>query len=563
MTRRPLRPALMLAPLLFLILSSPAKAQDVERSELPPLPGAAPPSLGEGRPSPPPAPGFPAPPGLAPQASAPEAAASPLPYDLWRGVDAASLERLLAAAPLPSPSPALATLIARALAAGDQVSGQDLALRVAALERAGRVVEAAELLARAAATNEPRVLGRYALALLALGREDDACEVHIGEALGGSPRDGSGREALLVAVYCAAAKGDLPGARLALQLARDGGAEVGVAAAMIGRLSKSSAQAPPLPKEVGVLDYLFLNLGDKRPTADLAAKAEPELLYFLAHDEGAPAELRVASAERAASLNIIAGQDLARAYREAARALPKTARSAPALRARLFAAFESAPSVKIRGESIAALLASARDQGTEVPIAEALAEASAGLVEDRDAATFAETGVRVAALANDEASAWAWVDAGGERMRSWQLLLAASDPQGPRAEAALGEGVEIALKGGLSPPLLHRLVTVLDALDYEVPIPLWDEASKTPQPSDGDLPETGALTSLKQAADAGEVGRTVLIAAAVLGPKGAKGAHLIALGDALRALKRVGLDAEARRLGFEALYAHWPSRGKA
>jgi hypothetical protein len=198
-----------------------------------------------------------------------------------------------------------------------------------------------------------------------------------------------------------------------------------------------------------------------------------------------------------------------------------------------------------------------------VPIAEALAEASALLVEDPQAASFAETGVRVAALAGDEQSAWAWVDAAGERLQGWQLLLAASDPQGPRAEAALAEGVELALKGGLPPPLLHRLVTVLDALDYDVPVPLWDEASKTPQPSDGDLPATGALTSLKQAAEAGEVGRTVLVAAAVLGPKGAKGAHLIALGDALRALKRVGLDAEARRLGFEALYAHWPSRGKA
>ena len=562
MTPRPLLLALMLAPLLLLNLT-PAWAQDVERSELPPLPGAASPDLGEGKPSPPPAPGFPAPPGFAPEASGPAAATSPLPYDLWRGVDAPTLERLLAAAPLPSPSPALATLIARALAAGDQVSAEDLTLRVAALERAGRVVEAAELLARAAESNEPRSLGRYALALLALGHEDDACEVRIGEALGGSPPDPPGREALLVAVYCAAAKGDLPGARLALQLARDGGADVGLAATVIGRLSKTSTRQPSLPKSAGLIDYLFLSLGEKRPAADLAAKAEPELLFFLAHDEGAPAELRVASAERAAALNIIAGQDLARAYREAAHALPKTAQSAPALRARLFAAFESAPSVKIRAESIAALLASARDQGIEVPIAEALAEASAGLVEDREAASFAETGIRVAALAGDEQSAWAWVDAGGERLRSWQLLLAASDPQGPRAEAALGEGVDIALKGGLPPPVLHRLVTVLDALDYEVPIPLWDEASKTPQPSDGDLPETGALTSLKEAADAGEVGRTVLIAASVLGLKGAKGAHLIALGDALRALKRVGLDAEARRLGFEALYAHWPSRGKA
>lgn len=377
-----------------------------------------------------------------------------MPYDLWRGVDVEELQRLLATVPLPSPSPTLAGLVARVLAASPANDPRELEVRAASLRKAGRVKELTAL---------------------------------VGTTKGG-----------------------------------------------------------PLS-----------------PAKSNVAKASPELLYRLAHDETISPELRLAAAERAASLNIIDGEVLGRVYREAATGMAKTAQSASALRARLFAAFEHAPTVKIRAESIAALLASARDQGIEVPIAEALAEASAGLVADQDAVSFAETGVRVAALAGDEESAWAWVDAGGERLRSWQLLLAASDPQGPRAEAALGEGVDIALKGGLPPPLLHRLVTVLDALDYEVPIPLWDEASKTPQPSDGDLPETGALTSLKEAADSGEVGRTVLIAAAVLGPKGAKGAHLIALGDALRALKRVGLDAEARRLGFEALYAHWPSRGKA
>jgi len=545
----------MLAIPLLLLLSTTATPQDVERSELPPLPGAAVPDLDQARPAPPPIPGFPAPPTFAPEASGPVAAASPLPHDVWRGVDAAKLERLLAACPLPSLSPALATLIARVLATGDPANGQDLALRVAALQRAGRVTEQVELFGRAVAANEPGALGRYALALLASGREDDACEVQFG----GAP----GKEALLVPVYCAAARGDLPGAKLALQLALDGGAQVGLAAAAIGRLSKTSARAPTIPKQIGVIDYLFLTLGARRPAGDLAAKAEPELLFLLAHDPSTPAELRVASAERAASLNIIGGEDLARAYRQAAQALPNTAQSGPALRARLFAAFESAPSVKIRAESISALLASARDQDIEVPIAEALAKASAGLVADPQAAAFAETGIRVAALAGDEESAWAWVDAGGERVANWQLLLAASDPQSPRAEVALAEGVDLALRGGLPPPLLHRLVTVLDALNYEVPIPLWDEASKTPQPNDGDLPATGALTSLNEAADAGEVGRTVLLAAAVLGRNGAKGAHLIALGDTLRALKRVGLDAEARRLGFEALYAHWPSRGKA
>jgi hypothetical protein len=545
----------MLGPLL-LASPYPARAQDVERSELPPLPGAPPADLEERRPAAPPPLSLPPSPGFAPQPSGPAAVASPLPYDLWRGVDAGELEPLLAAAKLPSPSPVLAGLVARALATGDPASGDEILVRVSALERAGRAAEAAELLGRAG-THYPSLLGHYALALVALGRSDEACDIHLGETLQGAGAGKSGQEALLVPAFCAAVKRDAPGAKLALELARELGAEIAVAAAVLGR------RQPAMPKSLGVVDYLFLSLAEKRPTADLAARAKPTLLFLLARDATVPSELRVAAAERAAALNIIAGEDLARAYREAAQALPKTAQSPPALRARLFAAFENAPSVKIRVESIAALLESARDQGIEAPIAEALARASAGLVDDPQAASFAETGIRIAALAGDEQSAWAWVDAGGERVANWQLLLAVTDPLGPRAEPALREGVQLAMQGGLPPALLHRLVTVLDALDYDVPIPLWDEASKMPQPGDGDLPATGALTSRKQAADAGEVGRTVLMTAAVLGPNGAKGAHLIALGDSLRALKRIGLDAEARRLGFEALYPHWPSRRKA
>ena len=49
--------------------------------------------------------------------------------------------------------------------------------------------------------------------------------------------------------------------------------------------------------------------------------------------------------------------------------------------------------------------------------------------------------------------------------------------------------------------MLHRLVTVLDALDTQVPIPLWEAASRTPQPTDGHLPATGVLAELKVARD--------------------------------------------------------------
>ena len=111
-----------IALLLLLPLSSPiltkwsqARAQDVERSELPPLPGAAAPDLNQTQPSPPTTPDLAPPPPFAPAPSGPVSGTSPLPYDVWRGVDTAALERLLAAASLPSSSPALARLIAREL----------------------------------------------------------------------------------------------------------------------------------------------------------------------------------------------------------------------------------------------------------------------------------------------------------------------------------------------------------------------------------------------------------------------------------------------------------------
>jgi hypothetical protein len=286
-------------------------------------------------------------------------------------------------------------------------------------------------------------------------------------------------------------------------------------------------------------------------------------LFFLAQDDREDAELRLAAAERAAALNIIDGITLGRAYGETAAKLPKSAPSPAALRAKLFASLATQSSPATRAESVDALFASGQDANIEIPIAEALAETSADLAQDPQAARFAETGIRVAALAGEDQAAWAWVETGGARVQSYELLLGAADPYGGRAQAALASGVEIAKQSRLPGRVLQRLVTVLDALGEEVPIPLWELASKTPEPGDGYLPETGVLSALKEASDKGEVGRTVLLAATALGPKGPQEAHLIALGDALRALRRVGLDAEARRIALEALIRHWPSQGKA
>ncbi len=464
---------------------------------------------------------------------------------------------LIAQDRLPSPSPALTKLIARALATNAGSDGVDIRIKVAALGRAGRVDELIEVLRDSGQSNDPVAAARYALALLAAGRDDEACATGLGAGPGEIQGDRLSKRAIfLIPAYCAARGGDKNGARLALNLARDSGADVGIAPAALEGASRT------LPKSVDVLDYLFLRLGGGGGSAEIAAKATPELLFLLARDQQVAPELRVAAAERAASLNIVDGTALAGAYRDAAPALAKGAQSAPALRAKLFATLKGQSSAKIRAESIDALLASGKDAKIEIPLAQALAGTSEGLAQDAQGANFAETGVRVAALAGEDEAAWQWTESGGAQARSWQLLLATTDPYGQRSRAALGTGVDIALNAGLPGALLQRLVTVLDALGEDVPIPLWELAAKTPQPNDGYLPATGVLTSLKEAADRGEVGRTLLLAAAVLGPDGPQGAQLIGLGDALRALKRVGFDTEARRIGFEALYAHWPQRGK-
>jgi methyl coenzyme M reductase alpha subunit len=79
-----------------------------------------------------------------------------------------------------------------------------------------------------------------------------------------------------------------------------------------------------------------------------------------------------------------------------------------------------------------------------------------------------------------------------------------------------------------------------------------------PQPGGGYLPETGVLADLAEAAKRMEVGRVILLAMRALGPDGPAGANILSLGDAVRALKAVGLDADARGLGLEALVAVWP-----
>ena len=144
------------------------------------------------------------------------------------------------------------------------------------------------------------------------------------------------------------------------------------------------------------------------------------------------------------------------------------------------------------------------------------------------------------------------------------MLLDVADPEVNKVNRGASIAVleNLALQGRFSQPALHRLATVLDALDYNVPIPLWNLASRSEQPQTGHLPATGLLSAMKSASEARQIAATALYALRTIAPAGTSATHLLGLGEAIRALKRSGLEKDARRLAFEALFGDWPRTGQ-
>lgn len=529
--------------------------------------------------------------GTTPGTSTTAADGPALPYDVWRGLDEARIEALFAALEIPPRSPALANLWRRLVTAEvTPPEGRDgarfAALRVEALTRSGLLTEAGEVVARmpgGRAAGEAQALAAILTARneIALGRRDTACE-----AVRSAPQAAAipaplKADAILVSGYCAITGGNPAAAGLTADLAREHGVGPGAALVALDALAIGSGK-PDLGsvKSISPLDYRLLGLAGVAGTMEVVQHGTPATLAGILRDADAAPGLRAAAAEAAVRLNAVPASELAVLYRSLAAAPAATADPQTSARARAsaFVAAESerTPLKKVR--LIRAFLDDARREGLYFPALEIMAGPAAAVPVVAEVGWFAETAIEVALAAGQYERAREWVrfaatlDRGpappvtGGAMTGdmgplghWLALADIADPKlaGPRG-ASLASVEALALKGRFAPDLLHRLATVLDALDTNVPIPLWEAASRTPQPAGGHLPETGILSELLDASKRKELGRTVLVAMQALGPTGAEGAHMIALGDAIRALKRAGLAADARRLGLEALFAAWP-----
>ena len=496
---------------------------------------------------------------------------SGLPLDFWQGLDAKSAEELIARLDIPPRSAALFALWRRLWASNATPPGgagsSFEALRLEVLYRSGQVADLTARVKEPQAVADPLLTALRARVSIGVGDRAQGCsEARAALRSGSDTPKPIKAELLLLSGYCAAAEGNREAADLAVELARAEDIHAPLALAALDAVSSQQAFRPTLPKRVSLMDYRFLELAQAARPADVLERAEPALLVTLATSTGTDPQLRVAAGEAAARMNVLDPEGLAVIYR--LQGLPAgdpltTPGDRNTRRAVLFKAIEAERTPMRKARLVRALLDDARRSGLYLPIASILGPPTEDLAPVQEIGWFAETAVEINLAAGRYDAARTWLDFSGRDrgagLQHWLALVDLADPKwpGPRG-ASLQFAEDLALKGRLSSDLLHRLATVLDALDYQVPIPLWEIASRTPQPTTGHLPETGILTQLQAAAKKREFARTVLLAMRTLGAHGAEAAHMIALGDAIRALKRAGLEPDARRLALEAVFAAWP-----
>jgi hypothetical protein len=514
------------------------------------------------------------------------ASAGGLPMELWQGLDIAAIEQYFAKLEIPPRSPAMHGLWRRLLlteATPPAASAAQFnALRAEGLYRSGLIRDQAELLAKLGGGDDPVLGALKARADIAAGRRETGCDAAKAasakkEAL---PKKLKG-DVIVLAGYCAAAAGNPGAAGLAAELAREEGVDQALTLSLLETIAQGAAAAgaaakskpAALPKRFDAVDARLMQLiGPDTLTVAHVERADPAALAVIASEQTGDPKVRLAAAEAAARLNAIDADQLAETYRAMVFPAPElgdalASKADPAMRrALLFKAAEVERTQLKKVRVIRALLDDGRRIGIYQPLLRALAPSVESLPRVSEIGWFAETAIEsmLAAGKFDAARQWLTFAGGVDRpgsapLQHWAALVDIADPLVKTAPGQSMASLEnLAERARFTPDTLHRLATVLDAIDANVPIPLWDAANKAPQPAGGYLPETGVLAQLQDAAKKKEFGRTVLLALRTIGPQGAEGAQLIALGDAIRALKRAGLEPEARRVGFEALFATWP-----
>lgn len=475
---------------------------------------------------------------------------------------------LLTAAPPPGQEP-----LAGAPRTGAGIDdGQDLDFFVAKLDRLaamGDLESIQGLLARLGRGNDdPRVTRHRVTAYLLGGNYNAACDA----ASGGVPAEAA-VDWLRVAAFCRHLNDDAAGASLALEMLREQDQQDPVfmslmAAAMRGETPEIAGPVAPSPVVLALADLMRVPL----PEIDLD-DTDPLVLARIATLPHLAIDQRAAAARKALSHGALAPARLAQIY-GALRFTPEQFENMELLiddmpeaaaEALVFQAALSAQDLSRRAEIVSYGLRRARAADAEGFYAGFMAPALAILSPAAEIQGFALDAVRLALLAGDT-----------ERAQEWYRFVRDAAQMGDgQAAAALTELWPLIMVGApmedvayspenldawwdrrqqLDDPerdvLALTLFTLLEADGHFVPEHLWSNLMNSPAASEGGAPNLSLWRGFSQAADAGRVGETALMAVVAAG--GSAATPVVVSGVA-RALTTVGLEREARALAITAL----------
>ncbi len=515
---------------------------------------------------------------------------------MWAGTDRRSVEQLIDRIPGPTKSPVMGDLSRRLLLTAARPpqgisDGQSLlALRLQRLNAGGRSNNVVRLLARAGVSNpSPAAARQFAEAALATGDSDAACKLLAGLPVGGDPgTDPIAAFALKLSIFCQIAGGRTAAANLTADLAREQGLNAPLFLSLAAAATDGLALDAPEPRTLDPLLLRMMEAAGRDLASDAVGKLTPSVLVSVAEDEALDPELRIAAAERAAALGLLGGDQMAAAYLS----VPYTREDVAGVRVgvepvspyRRRALFHQAVLDERVPAGRADLLAMLffREAGSEAyPATLAAHRGSLASVPPSNVLmAFAPMAVEAFVQLGDRVRAGMWLSvlegsaAGTRQVRELRAVLRLIDPStaarppialpgdeegSVRPVAPIPAFVQPALDdlaaGGAARTFGALEIVLLDALGVQLPPSVWDALLVSGGLPGGDVAPLALTNRLKQASEQKRLGETVLLSLAALSDAGPSNAHPQTLSEIVRALRKVGLEREARSLAAEALIA--------
>ncbi len=499
--------------------------------------------------------------------------------EMWAGSQRPLIERLLPSIAAEVESPAMQSLMRRllltraAVPEGPATVPSMLGQRVERLVSAGQINAVAELLGRPANLGDDITVAR-ALTDVSLLTGDTLTACSVADSM---LRRDAGSYWLKVMTFCRALDGNVAGAGLAVELLRESGEED---QAFFDLVDSLTGEAVVDGVELDSLDPLYLAMlrAAEQPIPVAAVEeASLAILPVVARLNGLELDARIEAAERAEMYGAMSSEDLGGVFgaiafppNELGSAL-SVAKTRPgsrsnallyqvALRQRVPAALAEVMQTAWRV---------AEEQGDYAMIARVNLAATRQLEPAVGLAWLAPAAARALLIGGDPALAMDWLEVlrmrlpqGSNRVPDgflplWPLFVIADAEQrltwpddildqwwANLADLAAGQR---AARAGL-------VYTLLEVFWGPVPEENWRRLMDGDLRREAPVPLAPVWRGLQEASQDGRLGETVLFSLLALGSAGPQGCHPVVLAAVLRALRAVGLEAEARALALEALY---------